>query len=222
MTHCDLTSSSVDQAHYKSSWSPNPEVFDMSHHDTTERAYKQNKSTQQKQYRDREIDGFADLREAIRESTDDQEPPRTKYEILSKASRHIRQLDLMNKMLQQQLHMLKSSRINDKGCMVAQTQAPATSLQWNGDVKSVGTYRATQTQIVSQSSPYDFYIGMGSGMCDTAMLESAPRRDQTSTVLQSIDDLNQIDQYYTPSFGHCLNQPESRISYNKSSYYKQN
>jgi len=56
----------------------------MLHDDTTERVYKQNKSTQQKQYRDREVNSFAELREAIREMTDDQEPPRTKYETLSK------------------------------------------------------------------------------------------------------------------------------------------
>lgn len=56
----------------------------MMHDDTKDHAYRQNKSTQQKQYRDRETDGFAELREAIRESTDDQETPKTKYETLSK------------------------------------------------------------------------------------------------------------------------------------------
>jgi len=39
---------------------------------------------QQKQYRDKEIDGFAELREAIREATDDQEIPKSRYETLSK------------------------------------------------------------------------------------------------------------------------------------------
>jgi len=57
--------------------------------DIIDRAYKQSKSTQQKQYRDREVDSFADLREAIREMTDNQEAPRTKYETLSKGE-HIR------------------------------------------------------------------------------------------------------------------------------------
>jgi hypothetical protein len=75
--------SSVEQAYSESSFSPNSETFDMLHDDTPERSYKQNKSTQQKQYRDREVNSFAELREAIREMTDDQEPPRTKYEILS-------------------------------------------------------------------------------------------------------------------------------------------
>lgn len=78
--------SSVEQAYSESSFSPNSEAFDMLHDDTTERSssYKQNKSTQQKQYRDREVHSFAELREAICEMTDDQEPPRTKYETLSK------------------------------------------------------------------------------------------------------------------------------------------
>jgi hypothetical protein len=61
----------------------------MMQDDIIDRAYKQSKSTQQKQYRDREVDSFADLREAIREMTDNQEAPRTKYETLSKGE-HIR------------------------------------------------------------------------------------------------------------------------------------
>lgn len=61
----------------------------MMQDDIKDRAYKQSKSTQQKQYRDREVDSFADLREAIREMTDNQEAPRTKYETLSKGE-HIR------------------------------------------------------------------------------------------------------------------------------------
>lgn len=81
--------SSIEKAHRQSSFSPNSETFDMMQDDTTERSYKQTKSTQQKQYRDREVDSFANLREAIREMTDDQEPPRTKYETLSKG-KHIR------------------------------------------------------------------------------------------------------------------------------------
>lgn len=81
--------SSVKKAHRQSLFSPNSETFDMMQDDTTERSYKQTKSTQQKQYRDREVDSFANLREAIREMTDDQEPPRTKYETLSKG-KHIR------------------------------------------------------------------------------------------------------------------------------------
>lgn len=80
---CVTMYSSVEQAYSESSFSPNSETFDMLHDDTPERSYKQNKSTQQKQYRDREVNSFAELREAIREMTDDQEPPRTKYEILS-------------------------------------------------------------------------------------------------------------------------------------------
>lgn len=72
--------SSVEQARSKSSFSPNSEAFDMMHNDTIERAYQRNKSTQQKQYRDREVNSFAELRETIREMTDDQQTPRTKHE----------------------------------------------------------------------------------------------------------------------------------------------
>ncbi|KIK46194.1 hypothetical protein CY34DRAFT_449431 [Suillus luteus UH-Slu-Lm8-n1] len=124
--------SSVEQAYSESSFSPNSEAFDMLHDDTTERSssYKQNKSTQQKQYRDREVHSFAELREAICEMTDDQEPPRTKYEILSKAAQHIRQLRQMNLKLQQQLHILKSSRMNDEGCMMTQSTCHALALEW--------------------------------------------------------------------------------------------
>lgn len=71
---------SVAQAHCKSSFSLISEAFDTMCDDTTERAYKQNKSAQQKQYRDREVDSFAELREVIRKVTDDQEPPRTRHE----------------------------------------------------------------------------------------------------------------------------------------------
>ncbi|KAG2142082.1 hypothetical protein BD769DRAFT_1689457 [Suillus cothurnatus] len=142
----------------------------MMQDDIIDRAYKQSKSTQQKQYRDREVDSFADLREAIREMTDNQEAPRTKYETLSKAAQYLRQLNLMNQKLQQQLHALKSSRMNDEGRTMTQNptvQVPAMSLHRNGDAKSVGTHRTTQ--IISQSTLHDFYIGMSSG--DAAMLD---------------------------------------------------
>lgn len=76
--------SSVEKARRKSSFSPDSETFNMMQDDTTWRVYKESKSTQQKQYRDREVDSFADLREAIREMTDNQETPKTKYETLSK------------------------------------------------------------------------------------------------------------------------------------------
>ncbi|KAG2134827.1 hypothetical protein DEU56DRAFT_913604 [Suillus clintonianus] len=139
--------------------------------DTTERAYKQNKSAQQKQYRDREVDSFAELREVIREVTDDQEPPRTRHETLLKAAQLIKQLklDLMNLKLHQQLRTLKSSR-NDEYCPTA--QIPAMSLHWNSDVKSVGTRRTTE--IVPQSTPRDFCIGVRSGVYDAAVLEDHP------------------------------------------------
>ncbi|KAG1798986.1 uncharacterized protein HD556DRAFT_1349785 [Suillus plorans] len=171
----------------------------MMHDDTKDHAYRQNKSTQQKQYRDRETDGFAELREAIRESTDDQEAPKTKYETLSKAAQHIRQLNLMNLKLQQQLYMFKSSRTNGEGHMVTQMRVPDMSLHWNGDVKSAFTHRTTQ--IVSQNTLHDFYIGMSPGVCDAAMLEGM--RDQTSTVPRYSNSLNQIDQY--TSFGYPSN-----------------
>ncbi|KAG1846085.1 hypothetical protein DFJ58DRAFT_799786 [Suillus subalutaceus] len=185
----------------------------MMQDDTTGRAYKQSKSTQQKQYRDREVDSFADLREAIREMTDNQETPKTKYDTLSKAAQYIRQLSLMNQKLQRQLHTLRSSRMNEEGSMMTQNptaQAPATSLGWNADIKSVGTHRTTQ--IVSQSTLHDFYIGMSSGVYDAAMLEGA--QDQTSIVPRFSNNMSQIDQY--TSFGHPLNQ--SRIPYDRYSY----
>jgi hypothetical protein len=53
-------------------------------HDDTEGTAKQNKSMLQKKYREKEVDGFAELREAIREATDDQEIPRTRHETLAK------------------------------------------------------------------------------------------------------------------------------------------
>ncbi|KAG2069553.1 hypothetical protein BDR04DRAFT_1101434 [Suillus decipiens] len=204
--------SSVEQAHGRSSSFLESEAFDMMHDDAPGRAYRQNKSTQQKQYRDREVDSFAELREAIREMTDEQEIPRTKYETLSKAAQCIRQLILMNQKLQQELHMLKSSRMNNEGYMMAQPQVPAMPSHWNGDVKPVGTHRTTQ--MVSQSTVHDFYIGMNPGVHHgAAMLEGA--QDQRSTIPRSIDSLDQIDQYYT-SFGHPLNQ--SRTSYDRYSY----
>ncbi|KAG1851916.1 hypothetical protein F4604DRAFT_1933852 [Suillus subluteus] len=181
----------------------------MMQDDTTGRAYKQSKSTQQKQYRDREVDSFADLREAIREMTDNQETPKTKYDTLSKAAQYIRQLNLMNQKLQQQLHTLKSSRMNE-GSMMTQTQAPSMSLGWNADIKSAGTHRTTQ--IVSQSTLHNFYIGMSSGVYDAAMLDGT--QDQTSIVPRSSNNMSQIDQY--TSFGHPLNQ--SRIPYDRYSY----
>ncbi|KAG2081738.1 uncharacterized protein F5147DRAFT_243361 [Suillus discolor] len=204
--------SSVEQAHCISSFTPNSGAFDMMHDDTKDHAYRQNKSTQQKQYRDRETDGFAELRDAIRESTDDQEAPKTKYETLSKAAQHIRQLNLMNLKLQQQLYMLKSSRTNDEGHMMTQNptvRVPDMSLHWNGDVRSACTHRTTQ--IVSQNTLHDFYIGMSPGVCDAAMLEGV--RDQTSTVPRYSNSLNQIDQY--TSFGYPSNQPASHISYDR-------
>jgi hypothetical protein len=75
--------SPVEQAYSESAFSPYSEAFDMMYDDTAGRTYKQNKSTQQKKYRDREVNSFAELREAIRGMTDDHEPPRTKYETLS-------------------------------------------------------------------------------------------------------------------------------------------
>jgi hypothetical protein len=72
--------SSVKQTHYESSLSP---ISDMTH-DDTEGTAKQNKSMLQKKYREKEVDGFAELREAIREATDDQEIPRTRHETLAK------------------------------------------------------------------------------------------------------------------------------------------
>lgn len=67
--------------HGESSLSPISGAFNITHDDIIAR---HNKSMQQKQYRDKEIDGFAELREAIREATDDQEIPKSRYETLSK------------------------------------------------------------------------------------------------------------------------------------------
>ncbi|KAG1729253.1 hypothetical protein EDB19DRAFT_1743964 [Suillus lakei] len=192
--------SSVKQAHTNSSLSPISEAFDIMRDDTTEHAYKQNKSTQQKQYRDREVDSFAELREAIREVTDDQEAPRTKYETLSKAAQHIRQLSMMNLRLHQQLHMLKSSRMNDEGCMMTHTQVPAMSLHRKSDVKSAGMRQTTE--IVPQSMLDDFFIGVSSGVCDAAVLEGA--QDQTNIISRRSDNLSQINQYTARI--HSLNQ----------------
>jgi hypothetical protein len=65
---------------YEPSLYPIPDAFKMTRDDTA----KQNKSMQQKQYRDKEVDGFVELREAIRETTDDQETPKTRHETLAK------------------------------------------------------------------------------------------------------------------------------------------
>ena len=76
--------SSVEHAHCESSLSPLSKNFDITRDDTTERSAKQSRSMQQKQYRDKEIDIFAELREVIREATGDQETPRTRHDTLSK------------------------------------------------------------------------------------------------------------------------------------------
>ncbi|KAG2356095.1 hypothetical protein BDR07DRAFT_1464224 [Suillus spraguei] len=188
--------SSVERAHCGSSSFPKSEAFDMMamHDDAPERAYKQNKSTQQKQYRDREVDSFSELREAIREMTDDQEIPRTKYETLSKVyqAAHPDESEAATGTLH-----AKKSRMNE-GCMMTQhttAQVPAMSSHWNGDVKPVGTHRTTQ--MVSQSTVHDFYVGMNPGVHHgAAMLEGA--QDQRSTVPRSIDSLGQMTSTIRP------------------------
>ncbi|OAX35915.1 hypothetical protein K503DRAFT_773000 [Rhizopogon vinicolor AM-OR11-026] len=108
--------SSVKQAHCGPSLSPVSDASNIIRDDITEGTVKQNKTMQQKQYRDKEVDGFAELREAIRAATDDQEIPKTRHEILLKAAQQIKLLLSMNLRLHQQLNTPKPraySQINN-------------------------------------------------------------------------------------------------------------
>lgn len=108
---------------YEPSLYPISDAFKMTRDDTA----KQNKSMQQKQYRDKEVDGFVELREAIRETTDGQETPKTRHETLAKgkhrknwvkgesgrlttklAVQQIKLLHSMNLWLHQQISIIRS------------------------------------------------------------------------------------------------------------------
>ncbi|KAG1748326.1 uncharacterized protein EDB91DRAFT_1245034 [Suillus paluster] len=201
----------MEQAHCRSSFSPISEAFDIMQDDATKRTSKQKKSIQQRQYRDKEVDSFAELREAIREVTDDQETPGTRHETLSKAAQYIRQLSWMNLRLHQHLSILKLSQMNDESCVTIPTQLPTMPLHWSSDIDLAVMHRTTD--IIPQSTLHDFSIGVSSGVCGDATVPEGAQ-DQTNTIPRRSDSLRQINHY--TSSRHPLNQ--SHISYDIYSY----
>ncbi|KAG1729251.1 hypothetical protein EDB19DRAFT_1832465 [Suillus lakei] len=65
---------------------------------------KQNKSVLQKQYRNKELDGFSLVRTEIRHATGGEIDPKTRQDVLRKAARLIKELSVLNKKLQHQLY----------------------------------------------------------------------------------------------------------------------
>ncbi|OAX38257.1 hypothetical protein K503DRAFT_172673 [Rhizopogon vinicolor AM-OR11-026] len=64
---------------------------------------KQNKSVLQKQYRNKEVDGFSLVRTEILHATSGEVDPKTRHDVLRKAARLIRELYILNTKLQHQL-----------------------------------------------------------------------------------------------------------------------
>ncbi|KAG1717382.1 hypothetical protein EDB19DRAFT_1840226 [Suillus lakei] len=65
---------------------------------------KQHKSVLQKQYRNKELDGFSLVRTEIRHATGGEIDPKTRQDVLRKAARLIKELSVLNKKLQHQLY----------------------------------------------------------------------------------------------------------------------
>ncbi|KAG1760424.1 hypothetical protein EDD22DRAFT_901209 [Suillus occidentalis] len=65
---------------------------------------KQNKSVLQKQYRNKELDGFSLVRTEIRHATGGEIDPKTRQDVLRKAARLIRELSVLNAKLQNQIY----------------------------------------------------------------------------------------------------------------------
>lgn len=65
---------------------------------------RQDKSVLQKRYRNKELDGFSLVRKEIRYATGGDIDPETRQDVLRKAARLIRELSVLNKKLQHQLH----------------------------------------------------------------------------------------------------------------------
>ncbi|KAG1846084.1 hypothetical protein DFJ58DRAFT_799785 [Suillus subalutaceus] len=71
---------------------------------------KQNKSVLQKQYRNKELDGFSLVRKEIRHATGGELDPKTRQDVLRKAARLIRELSVLNTKLQHQLYNAPHTR----------------------------------------------------------------------------------------------------------------
>lgn len=65
---------------------------------------RQNKSVLQKQYRNKELDGFSLVRTEIRHATGGEIDPKTRQDVLRKAARLIRELSVLNAKLQHQMY----------------------------------------------------------------------------------------------------------------------
>lgn len=82
------------------------------------------------------------------------------------------------------------------------------SLHWNRDAEPAAMRRTAE--ITPQNTPHNFFIGVGSGVCDATVPAGA--QDQTNTIPWNRDGLS----YQYTTFGHSLNPPS--ISYDTCSY----
>ncbi|KAG0702041.1 hypothetical protein DFH29DRAFT_923494 [Suillus ampliporus] len=85
---------------------------------------KQNKSVLQKQYRNKELDGFSSVRTEIRHATRGEVDPKTRQDVLKKAARLIRELYVLNTKLQHQLYKSRPGSETPPPSYVRKLQTP--------------------------------------------------------------------------------------------------
>ncbi|KAG1776427.1 hypothetical protein EV702DRAFT_1046298 [Suillus placidus] len=88
---------------------------------------KQNKSVLQKQYRNKELDGFSLVRAEIRHATGGEIDPKTRQDVLRKAARLIRELSVLNTKLQHQLYKSRHTNSETPPIYVEGLPAPISS-----------------------------------------------------------------------------------------------
>ncbi|KAG2038356.1 hypothetical protein BDR03DRAFT_954525 [Suillus americanus] len=162
---------------------------------------KQNKSVLQKQYRNKELDGFSSVRKEIRHATGGEMDPKTRQDVLRKAARLIRELSVLNTKLQHQLynppHTNSEIPPSYVGGVPTTISSPCTQDPYSPVLYEYFIEQPNGSCQLAGIPPTEFYPCVTSGtsyeLCDANMLSgntgTAPAYDQI---------ISQVNPHWSP------------------------
>lgn len=164
---------------------------------------KQNKSVLQKQYRNKELDGFSLVRTEIRHATGGEIDPKTRQDVLRKAARLIRELSVLNAKLQHQIHKSHHTGYETPPSHVGELPTTISSPCTQGPYSPVFyEYFIEQPNSGCQVDgiPLAYATSTGYELCDANMnVGTTPAYDQI---------ISQVNPHWSPDRQYCKNSEQ--------------
>ncbi|KAG2343022.1 hypothetical protein BDR05DRAFT_963411 [Suillus weaverae] len=161
---------------------------------------KQNKSVLQKQYRNKELDGFSLVRAEIRHATGGEIDPKTRQDVLRKAARLIKELSVLNTKLQHQLYKSRHTNSETPPIYVGGLPAPISSPCTQGSYSPVlyecfieEPNSVCQLASISQTGSYSCDTSTGYEVCDANM-----SLWNTGTIPPHDQIISQVNPHWSP------------------------